>query len=120
MFAGISIIRLLCKTHSVGGSIKNNQIKLSWYLAFVPEVQLVLNQYRYLTAYVLKIKLFHGHVLLGWEVDWDAITGSISGSNIGAASLRLDRRTREHLSMARLTPHVQTLCFPGPPSRHAS
>ena len=33
MFAGISIIRLLCKTHCVGGSIQNNQIKLSWYLA---------------------------------------------------------------------------------------
>ena len=47
MFAGISIIRLLCKTHCVGGSIQNNQIKLSWYLALIPEVQLVLNQYTY-------------------------------------------------------------------------
>ena len=33
MFAGISITRLMCKTLCVAGSIQNNQIKLSWYLA---------------------------------------------------------------------------------------
>ena len=49
MFAGISIIRLLCKTSCVGGIIQNNQIKLSWYLA--PIEQLLYLKYSwYLTS----------------------------------------------------------------------
>ena len=49
MFAGISIIRLLCKTNCVGESIQNNQIKLSWYLA--PIEQLLYMKYsRFLSS----------------------------------------------------------------------
>ena len=49
MFAGISIIRLLCKRSCVGESIQNNQIKLSWYLA--PIEQLLYLKYSwYLTS----------------------------------------------------------------------
>ena len=49
MLAGISIIRLLCKTNCAGGSIQNNQIKLSWYLA--PIEQLLYLKYSwYLTS----------------------------------------------------------------------
>ena len=49
MFAGISIIRVMCKTSCVGESIQNNQIKLSWYLA--PIEQLLYLKYSwYLTS----------------------------------------------------------------------
>ena len=49
MFAGISIIRLLCKTNCAGGSIQNNQIKLSWYLAPIEQL-LYLKYSRFLSS----------------------------------------------------------------------
>ena len=49
MFAGISIIRLLCKTSCVGESIQNNQIKLSWYLAPIEQL-LYLKYSRFLSS----------------------------------------------------------------------